>query len=239
MEQNTTVMHRTIKPLRKVLPGIVTGFLRSFFTATWTPFYFTYLNGHFKSSFKNKSVSRKGGFLPWYTYPMIDFLRTRSFTEKVVLEFGGGQSTLYWAQRAKEVITFEDNKEWYEMLKGKIPQNVKLFLVSKESREKCVHDIQEILATLSITQYDIAVIDGLFREQMIDIADKFVKPDGAIICDNAEGYGFYEGFLDRQYKRVDFFGHAPGVMFPHCTALYFKDNSFLFNPDWKIPTRDL
>lgn len=238
MEPNPTLAHKTIKPLRKVLPRKMSGFLRSFFTAISTPFYFSYLSGHFKSSFKNKSVSRKGGFLPWYTYPMIDFLRTRSFTDKVVLEFGGGQSTLYWAERAKEVITFEDNKEWYEMLKTKIPGNVKLYLVSQESREKCVRNILDVIATLNISKFDVAVIDGLFREQMIDIADKFVSPDGAIICDNAEGYGFYEGFLYRNYKRVDFFGHAPGVMLPHSTTVYFKDNSFLFNPAWKIPTRD-
>ena len=155
-----------------------------------------------------------------------------------MLEFGGGQSTLYWAERAKEVITLEDNKEWYESLKQKIPGNVKLFLVSNESREKCVEDVMNILTTLNISHFDIVVIDGLFREQMIDIADRYVSPEGGIICDNAEGYGFYEGFLNKQYKRVDFFGHAPGVMLPHCTSLYFKNNTFLFDPTWKMPTRD-
>lgn len=238
MEENTTLAHKVFRPLKKVLPGKLSGFLRSFFTAVSTPIYFTYQSGHFKSSFKNKSVSRQGGFLPWYTYPMIDLLKTRNFSDKTVLEFGGGQSTLYWAERAKEVITFEDNKEWYEMLKKKIPGNVKLYLVSQESREKCVKDVVDILSTLNISNFDIAVIDGLFREQMIDIADKYVSPEGGIICDNAEGYGFYEGFLNKQYKRVDFFGHAPGVMLQHCTSIYFKGNTFLFDPTWKIPTRD-
>ncbi len=238
MSTNETVFHKVARKGKGFLPHKASSFLRSFFTAIYTPVYFSYLNGHFKSSFKNKSVSAKGEILPWYTYPMIDFLGTRNFSTKKVMEFGGGQSTLWWAKRAKEVITFEDNKEWYEMLKKQIPSNVKLYLVSQETRDKCVSDIEKILSDLGNPSFDIAVIDGLFREEMIEIADKFVAHDGAVICDNAEGYGFYEGFRNRRFKKVDFFGHAPGVMLPHATVLYFGEDNFLLDPNQPIPTGD-
>ena len=231
------MLHRIFKAIKAILPDKLAAWLRSFFTAVCTPAYFSYLNGHFKSSFLNKSVASTGEALPWYTYPAVDFLRTRDFSDKTILEFGGGQSTLWWAKRAKNVITLEEDGNWYEMLKRTIPSNAKLFLISKESREKCVAEVESALKTLEIPHYDVVIIDGLFREQMVDIACRVVRPEGAIICDNAEGYGFYDGFKDRRLKRVDFFGHAPGVIFPHCTSIFFGNNCFLFDAHQEIPTR--
>ncbi|MEP6794295.1 MAG: hypothetical protein ABJB16_08220 [Saprospiraceae bacterium] len=195
------------------------------------------MNGHFKSSFKNKSISRTGEPLPWYTYPMIDFLRTRLFVDKTILEFGGGQSTLWWATQAKRIISFEDDKDWFEILTKKIPTNVELFYITKDSREKSLKEVSAILDQLAIPAFDIVIIDGLSREDMINVACSVVSPNGAILCDNAEGYGFYESFKEREFKRIDFFGHAPGVIFPHCTSIYFRMNNFLFDPHLLIPTR--
>jgi hypothetical protein len=72
---------------------------------------------------------------------------------------------------------------------------------------------------------------------VIDIACKFVSSNGAIVCDNAEGYGFYDGFKNRHLKRIDFFGHIPGVILPHCTSIFFGDNTFLCDAHNEIPTR--
>ncbi|MBI2632906.1 MAG: hypothetical protein HYW78_00760 [Parcubacteria group bacterium] len=225
------------------MPSAYASFLRSFFTAFYTPIYFSYLNGHFKSSFKNKAVSRNGDALPWYTYPIIDFLRTRTFSDKIILEFGGGQSTLWWAQRSKKIITFEDNKEWYTTLKKIIPSNTDLFLVSNESPEKCVSGVENILKTLDVPRFDIIIIDGLYRREMVDIACQVVSRNGAIICDNSSvendtnGYGFHESFKNRMFMRADFFGHAPGVILPHCTSIFFTENCFLFDSNNEIPHR--
>jgi hypothetical protein len=30
---------------------------------------------------------------------------------------------------------------------------------------------------------------------------------------------------------VDFYGHAPGVILPHCTAVFFKGRAFVFGND--------
>lgn len=69
---------------------------------------------------------------------------------------------------------------------------------------------------------------------MIEIACEVVSESGAIVCDNAEGYGFFEGFRDRGFQRVDFFGHAPGVNLPHCTSIFFKPGAFLFDSGFPI-----
>ncbi len=79
------------------------------------------------------------------------------------------------------------------------------------------------------------VIDGAMRRAMISIALEFLAPGGAIIFDNAEGYGFVGEIAKRDVQRVDFFGYAPGVWLPHCTSLVFREYCFLLRPDVAIP----
>lgn len=179
------------------------------------------------------AISKLGEPLPWYTYPCIDFIKYRCFRDKIILEFGGGQSTLWWAKYAKRMITFEGDKQWYETIKTAMPSNVDLFLVSMESRERCVSDARNILKTKEYQYFDVVIIDGLFREDVTAIAKQVVAEHGCIICDNAEGYNIYEEFKQSAMRRVDFYGYAPGVLLPHCTSIFFKENCFLF--DVEIP----
>jgi hypothetical protein len=83
----------------------------------------------------------------------------------------------------------------------------------------------------------VVIIDGLTRGDLFDIASKYVAPNGIIICDNAEGYGFYEGFKDRGFSRVDFYGNAPGILLPHCTSIFFARNVLRLRPRRPHPQR--
>ena len=182
-----------------------------------------------------EAVSKYGKPLPWYTYPSIDFLKYRNFDGKIILEFGGGQSTLWWAKRAKHVVTIEGDKKWYEKIRDKMPDNVHLHHASIENREINVAQVNDVLESEEYSTYDVIVIDGLYRYEMITIAIRLMAEDGIIICDNAEGYGFYEGFKETTLNRVDFFGNAPGVVLPHCTSIYFNSSSFVFSSKHPIP----
>ena len=82
------------------------------------------------------------------------------------------------------------------------------------------------------------MIDGLARFEMIKISLNYLAEDGCIICDNSEGYNFFEGFKDSGLNRVDFFGSAPGVILPHSTSICFPDNSFVFDSKYPIPNRN-
>lgn len=182
-----------------------------------------------------EAVSRSGDPLPWYTYPCIDFLKYRHFEDKTVLEFGVGQSTLWWGQRAKRVVGFEGDAAWHQKLKTRVSDNVELHLVPIDSPSSCVDAINRILSIQTDRRFDVIVIDGLWRQEIIDIAAVAVADSGFILCDNAEGYGFYEKFRDRDFYRVDFFGNAPGVLLPHCTSIFFRPGSFVFDPKCPIP----
>jgi predicted O-methyltransferase YrrM len=146
------------------------------------------------------------------------------------LEFGGGQSTLWWSGRARRVVTFEGDEAWYRKIKGAMPDNVELHYVSMKSREANVCMVNDALAAEPDSHFDVIVIDGLCRDAMVDIACRFLARDGVIVCDNAEGYGICNAFIDRGLRRVDFYGLAPGVVDPHCTSIYFGTSCFVFDP---------
>ena len=132
-------------------------------------------------------------------------------------------------------MTLEGDDEWYNSLESNLPENAQLHSVSMVTAGECQESVEAVLTASHQTSFDIIVIDGLFRYEMIEIAVRYRAAGGAIICDNAEGYGFDRGFHDAGLLRVDFFGFAPGVVRPHCTSIYFDEHSFLFSPEIPIP----
>jgi hypothetical protein len=230
-----TVIQRAFAPFKAYLPRWIWAPIRSVVTAFLTPVLFSYRSGHFRSSLKRAAVSKDGSPLPWYTYPCIEFLRHRSFDRKSVLEFGGGQSTLWWAARAKTVVTIEGQALWYERLKKQIPGNVTLHLVPPAKVDAYLSDIERILQATGLIAFDVIILDGFFRKQLIDTAKRYLAADGMLICDDAETYGAFESFQHSGWNRVDFFGYAPGVVLPHCTSIAFGPNCFAFSSQWAIP----
>src|SRR3954463_2256551 len=72
--------------------------------------------GHVKSARRGKCVDVIGNPIPWYTYPAIEYLKQLDFSTKNVFEFGAGQSTLFWAGRARRVVSVEDDAAWYQTI---------------------------------------------------------------------------------------------------------------------------
>lgn len=229
-----TVFQRSFAPLKRLLPASVSNFIRSALTAFLTPVYFSYQNGHFLSSFLMAAVSKRLKPLPWYTYPCIDFLKFQDFADCRVLEFGAGQSTLFWSERSKSVTAFEGHEAWFDKLRTKIGANVALHLVSLESPEKTGSEIRSILCAASAEKFNVVVIDGLFRPEMVPIAIDYLSDDGLLICDDSEGYEFFERLKDSGLMRVDFYGQQPGVILPHSTSIYFGPRCRFTNNKSKI-----
>jgi len=114
-----------------------------------------------------------------------------------------------------------------------MPENVDLFLVSMHDVASCVSEVKAALK--GYDRFDLIIVDGLYRAEMMEIATGVVASDGAIVCDNAEGYGVDKVFRDTSLRRVDFFGYAPGVVQPHCTSMFFGQECFLLSPSHPIP----
>jgi hypothetical protein len=235
MQRTKTIIQRSFAPFKQLLPQVMWRPLRAVFTAIVTPIVFSRWSGHFKSSLLEKAVSRSGAPLPWYTYPMIQFLDYRDFSGKRVLELGAGQSTLWWAKRAASVVSIESNCEWHDRLANSLPVNVELHYVSNDSRDAYLAGVAEVLAKQSDARYDVVILDDEYRADLVPFVLGVLAENGALICDDAESYGFFEATRDLDVQRVDFFGFSPGVVLPHSTSLAFRGNCFLFHANHRIP----
>lgn len=229
-----TTVHKLFKPIKRPALYYVWSTVRTLVTAFLTPVRWSLISGHFRSSLARRSMARDGTPVPWYTYPAIAFIAARDFRNRDILEFGGGQSTFWWAARARSVTVIEADAGWCKTIRGKAPENTHVLHVPASNRELAIDVVVAYLRSCQ-TKYDVIVIDGDLRRDMIGVAFEFLAPGGAIIFDNAEGYGFVGEIGTRDVQRVDFFGYAPGVWLPHCTSLVFQDRCFLLRPDIAIP----
>jgi protein-L-isoaspartate O-methyltransferase len=57
-----------------------------------------------------------------------DFLFSHLNKDQKVLEYGSGESTLEISKVVKSVLSIEHQKDWYEKISKKMPNNVKLIL---------------------------------------------------------------------------------------------------------------
>lgn len=194
--------------------GVLWQTVRRLGTAVGTPVKFAAKTGHFKSSLRSKAIDSRGEPLPWYTFPMIEFLKQRDVSDMRVLEFGGGQSTLWWAAHAASVLCIEEDASWCQAIRAQMPANVDLRHVDKADFDQ----IEKLLSDAGGT-FDLVIVDGHLRREATALAKGFLSEQAAVILDNAEGYGFQEETSDWPMTRVDFYGFAPGVIRQHCTSL--------------------
>lgn len=135
---------------KRILPEAIWGPLRSSATGILTPLRFSLTTGHWKSSITAKACNAAGESLPWYTYLAIDFLAQRDFSARNILEFGGGQSTLWWSARAASVLTIVEDREWASRLLTQIGQNVMLYHVPVNEKTRTLAPIDTILRANSV-----------------------------------------------------------------------------------------
>jgi hypothetical protein len=225
--------------LRRVLLDTVWRPVRGVATGIITPIRFGVATGHWKSSVARAARSADGSLTPWYTYPATPIRPSISCGNAIFATAtswsSGGQSTLWWSARAHSVLTIEENAEWVARLRPQIGSNVSLHSVPVEPAAQSLQRISGLLEGSKVGKFDVIVVDGHLRRELAAIAFDYLAPDGALILDNTEGYGFHEEIADRSCRRVDFFGFAPGVVLRHCTSLVFVGDCFLLHPDIPIP----
>ncbi len=108
---------------------------------------------------------------PWLAEDAIKYFENLLTPEMVVVEFGGGGSTIWLSQRVKEVYTIERNDEWVKVIKKNVGQNVMLCTAL---------DIVE--------RADLLFIDGEPVEERgwwLDNARMYVKAGGIVVLDNS------------------------------------------------------
>ncbi len=222
--------------LPRLIPQSLYAYLRRAFAAVVTPWVYSLRTGHLRSAVTGKIVDREGRPLPWYTLSALDFLSSLNFAGRRVLEFGSGYSSLWWSQRAAEVHAFEANRAWLEQVRQWVPQNVRLHALPTNAQGLAPDLEQRLARELGDTRFDVIVIDGADRLACARATPQHLAADGVVVFDNSDAFRDEQGrspvlelFREQGYQRVDFYGLAPGNLFPHCTSLIFRSGCFAFS----------
>lgn len=182
--------------------------------------------GWSESYFGRKPVDGFGKPIPWLSYPFISFLEPRLQKTFRVFEFGSGNSTYWLATRVKEVVSCEHDETWYQVVKAASEKfnNATIYL-----KPLAQDDFYQKEVTKH-GKFHIIIIDGRERIQCSKEALNAIEDNGVIIWDNSDREKYDSGLKNLEnhgFRRLDFFGLAPGGYKETCTTLFYKTNNCL------------
>lgn len=171
--------------------------------------------GYMRSHEAGIPCDKNGDAIPLYTYPLIEYLSQLDLSEHSVFEFGSGQSSLFWRERARSVISVENNREWFERIGRDSPANHRLVL--KEGQmEFCssILDYEE--------GFDVIVVDGAENRYECALnAVKKLNSGGFVILDNSDWYPNTSRYLrESDLLQMDMCGFKPTAHHTSVTSLF-------------------
>lgn len=177
--------------------------------------------GHYKSKELQQSVNFNNQAIPWFTYPSIDYLQQLDLSEKIMLEWGSGNSSLFFSKRVKQLYSIEHDEDWYK--------KVKKFNIKNQVLEIANSDY-EIKPKSFNKGFDIILIDGIKREACSILASKLLNDSGMIILDNSDRHpDIAEKFRNLGLINIDFHGFGPINDYTWTTSI-FLHREFNFKP---------
>ena len=136
--------------------------------------------GKFKGEFRDR---------PWLGEDAIRILEENLTKESQVLETGAGASTLWLADRAGLVISYEHNLAWYEAVNAELRQRGKKNALVIYDIDYPKNGISRLGSTKRpfdmILLFDLILIDGRGRVKSIKTTHKMLRPGGILMLDNA------------------------------------------------------
>ena len=184
--------------------------------AGWVLHYVENTLGGWRSFECRLPVDRDGNPLPWYTYPAIEYLEQLDFSACEVFEYGSGNSSKFWAHRARAVTSVESDPAWYQTGAAALSPNQTLLLKTE------VADYAQAIRAKE-GKYEVIVVDGVYRYNCAREAVDQVKEGGFILLDNADWHPATARFLrEKGLSQVDLIGAGPVNSYAWCTSLFLK-----------------
>jgi predicted O-methyltransferase YrrM len=170
--------------------------------------------GHSKSRMLQKPVDATGDFLPWFTYPAIEYLSQLDLRTKKVLEWGSGYSSVFFAKRSYKVISIEHSADWYTEVKNFEMPNHKIIIADEMEYVEAAVNLDEV--------FDVIVIDGIKRAECARVAPMLLSSNGLIVFDNADRDPMIcKALRENDYIQVDMHGAGPINNYTWTTSLFF------------------
>lgn len=168
-------------------------------------------------------IDKDGNPIPWYTYPAIEYLTQFDYRDKKIFEFGCGYSSVFWASKAEEVISIEDNPDWYLRWKEEF-KAPNLDIRWRDEGEGYFNAIFE-----DDDRYDVIVVDGKLRSECAETAVEKLADGGMIILDDSDRINTsheyvraVEALRKANLLQVDFYGFCPMNNYTKTTSLFLK-----------------
>ncbi|NJM94631.1 MAG: FkbM family methyltransferase [Cytophagales bacterium] len=186
---------------------------------------FLYDKGWLNSYVSREPLNRVNEPIPWVTYSFIDFIEDRLRSHMRLMEFGSGNSTLYYSKRVAQVTAVEHDGAWCKRLKDKILPNVQLLHC-----ELVYGGDYARMAKRTGGNYDIIIVDGRDRVNCVSESIEALNESGVVVLDDSERREYEEVFTTMEkhgFKRLDLWGFAPGVYEYKCTTIFYRSQNIL------------
>lgn len=209
--------------MKKLLPGWVLNWLSSALVIKRNFCLLAFGFGQWRSVRERMAVNAKGMEVPWYTYPAIEYLSGFDFSDCDVFEFGSGNSSAFWASRARSVCSVEDNQDWFDVVRKK-----------KKANQTIIHRANELGYAKSLAEqgrlFEVIVIDGNWRRACSIEALDCLKEGGMIVLDNSDREVERECgrlFRENGLLQIDFSGFGPINGYCWSTSIFIKTPTLL------------
>ena len=117
---------------------------------------------------------------PWISYDAQAALDSFLRPDSCVLEFGSGMSTIWYARRARKVVSIENHEAWYAIVQ-------KMFRDNNISNVDYRHaGSKEAYLEFPHECYDLIMVDGRWRDECVEAALPYLAPGGMIYLDNSD-----------------------------------------------------
>lgn len=193
--------------------------------------------GWFRSVRERRSVDASGAPLPWLSYPAIDFIAERLNPTQTLFEYGCGGSTVWFAQRCKEIYSVEHHTQWFEEFSKRLPSNARMIFKPLGHSVKYIevaftraserNDYSDAILAVSVSP-NVVIIDGIFRNACAAAAHEAVSQTGILVYDNTDFPEAQEGvayLLAHGWRRLRFVGMSPIVDKITETSIFYRPNN--------------
>jgi len=187
-----------------------TGMWRSWMLGTLNDFFF----------------DQAGDVNPWWCESAVNLTKSKieNNHELRVFEWGAGNSTLFWAKYAKQVVSVESDIDWYQKMKAIVPNHVRM-----EYRELIYGGEYSKAILTEKEKFDIIVVDGRDRVGCAQNSVEKLSENGIIIWDNTDRDYYSEGYRylkEQGFKELKLSGiiwGLPGIR-DYTSFFYRKEN---------------
>jgi hypothetical protein len=172
----------------------------------------------------------------------MDKIKTWYLWDKVIMEWGGGASSIWWALKSRKVYSVDHNEEWFNdtliKLQEKIPNTSYCvdFVPTFEGDQSELRD--KYVKCYPNLKPNICIVDGVHRYECAEYAVKVLKPEILIVDNHQQDYVFICPALDELLKGVKMEryiqpNHTEHEGRPWATAIFYlnekQDKELIFS----------